>query len=98
MVKDSGPPRVAAQPIGPWPGVGGPSGCLLPPAVERLLGQQLAGGGRAAQQLQAAQESGVAPPLALRGRLRVQVQTGEQARPRLILACAPLVERLARQY
>src|SRR4051812_17496097 len=82
------PPTAGAQ----------PSRSTLPAAAERALGQQLAAGRQAAQQFQTARDGGAPLPLARATRLRAQAQTGEQARIRLIGTCAPLVERLARQY
>src|SRR4051812_40845860 len=78
--------------------VGPPSRSTLPATAERALGRQLAAGQQAAQQLQTVRDGGTPLPLALATRLRAQAQTGEQARTRLIGACAPLVEHLARQY
>jgi RNA polymerase sigma factor (sigma-70 family) len=74
------------------------SAFCVPRSAERALGRQLAEGRAAAQQLQTARDGGAPLPLAWATRLRAQAQTGEQARTRLIGACAPLVERLARQY
>src|SRR2546423_1703162 len=69
----------------------------LPRSAEHTLGRQLAAGRQAAQQLQVGQEGGASLPLARLTRLQVLTRPGEQARARLIGACASLVERVARQ-
>src|SRR5215218_5846877 len=91
MGKDGAPPQGAPQ-------TGGPGGRRLPPATERRLGQQMSAGRQAAHALAAAQADGQSPALAGAAHLQGVVRTGEQARTQLIGVCAPLVERLARQY
>jgi RNA polymerase primary sigma factor len=71
---------------------------LLAAPEERVLGQQLAAGRQAQARLRALQEAGQSIPSATGAHLLAQVQVARQARRRLILACAPLVEGLARQY
>lgn len=75
-----------------------PASSLLAPTVERTLGQQLTAGRQAQARLRAWRAAGQSIAKATGDRLMAQVRAGQQARARLITACAPLVEALAQQY
>jgi RNA polymerase primary sigma factor len=66
--------------------------------VERALGRQWVAGRQAAAQLRAWRDAGGSNPQGVSVQLQAQARAGRQARARLITACTPLVEGLARQY
>jgi DNA-directed RNA polymerase sigma subunit (sigma70/sigma32) len=70
----------------------------LAPAVERALGRQWVAGRQAAAHLRALRDAGGPNPQGVSAQLQAQARAGRQARARLITACTPLVEGLARQY
>src|SRR5690348_3023375 len=92
------PNAATASPPSPPSATGTAAGSLLVPAEERALGRTLALGRQAVSQLATRQEQG-RPLAATTGqRLAAQAHAGQQARDRLIAACAPLVAALASQY
>jgi RNA polymerase primary sigma factor len=66
--------------------------------VERALGRQWVAGRQAEAHLRALRDAGGPSPQGVSAQLQAQARAGQQARARLIMACTPLVEGLARQY